>query len=43
MTSEVELPLPVPDVPGADAGAAGLPHRSEFEVVMDVAGTDAKQ
>jgi len=39
MTSEVELPLPVPDVPGADAGAAGLPHRSELtrfqQVVVD--------
>lgn len=30
MTSDVELPLPVPDVPGADAGTAGLPDRSEL-------------
>ena len=39
MTSEVELPLPVPDVPGADAGTAGLPDRSELtrlqQVVVD--------
>lgn len=30
MTSEVELPIPLPDVPGADAGAAGLPKRSDL-------------
>ena len=30
MTSEVELPIPVPDVPGADADSAGLPQRSEL-------------
>ena len=39
MTSDVELPLPVPDVPGADAGTAGLPDRSELtrlqQVVVD--------
>ncbi|MCB1264239.1 MAG: alpha/beta hydrolase family protein [Mycobacterium sp.] len=39
MNSEVELPIPVPDVPGADAGAAGLPDRSELtrlqQVVVD--------
>ena len=30
MTSEVELPIPLPDVQGADAGAAGLPKRSDL-------------
>ena len=30
MTSPVELPIPVPDVPGADAGLAGLPKRSDL-------------
>ena len=40
MTTEVELPLPLPDVPGADAGATGLPDRSELttfqRAVVDV-------
>lgn len=27
---DVELPIPVPDVPGADAGAEGLPDRSDL-------------
>jgi len=30
MTSPVEMPIPVPDVPGADAGADGLPDRSDL-------------
>lgn len=33
MTSDPEVPIPLralPDVPGADAGTAGLPHRSEL-------------
>lgn len=30
MTSDVELPIPVPDVAGADADSAGLPERSEL-------------
>lgn len=27
---DVELPIPLPDVPGADAGAEGLPERSDL-------------
>lgn len=30
MTSNADMPIPVPDVPGADAGAKGLPDRSEL-------------
>jgi pimeloyl-ACP methyl ester carboxylesterase len=30
MTSDVEMPIPLPDVPGADAGSAGLPERSDL-------------
>jgi pimeloyl-ACP methyl ester carboxylesterase len=30
MASEAELPIPLPDVPGADAGPRGLPSRSEL-------------
>ena len=30
MTSPVEMPIPVPDVPGADADSAGLPQRSDL-------------
>ncbi|MFM9035520.1 MAG: alpha/beta hydrolase [Mycobacterium sp.] len=39
MTPDVELPIPVPDIPGADAGSAGLPARSDLtrfqRVVVD--------
>ena len=34
MTSDVELPIPVPDVPGADAGSGGLPQRSDLTLVQ---------
>ena len=34
MTSEVEMPIPVPDVPGADAGSAGLPDRSDLTALQ---------
>ena len=34
MTTEVELPLPLPDFPGADAGDAGLPDRSELTALQ---------
>ena len=34
MTTEVELPIPLPDVPGADAGSAGLPDRSELTLLQ---------
>ena len=34
MTSNVELPIPMPDVPGADAGRGGLPDRSELTLVQ---------
>jgi pimeloyl-ACP methyl ester carboxylesterase len=30
MTSNVEMPIPMPDVPGADAGRRGLPGRSDL-------------
>jgi hypothetical protein len=36
MTSPVEMPIPVPDVPGADAGAAGLPKRSDLTAFQRV-------
>jgi pimeloyl-ACP methyl ester carboxylesterase len=34
LTTEVELPIPLPDVPGADAGSAGLPDRSELTLLQ---------
>lgn len=34
MTSDAELPIPVPDIPGADAGNRGLPSRSELTQVQ---------
>lgn len=36
MTSNVDLPIPVPvpDVPGADAGRAGLPARSDLSLLQ---------
>lgn len=36
MTADVELPIPLPDVPGADAGSAGLPDRSELTLLQRV-------
>jgi len=36
MTAEVELPIPLPDVPGADAGSAGLPDPSELTLLQRV-------
>ena len=37
MTSpELELPIPVPDVAGADAGSAGLPKRSDLTTFQRV-------
>ena len=30
MTADPELPIPLPDVPGADAGAEGLPRREDL-------------
>jgi pimeloyl-ACP methyl ester carboxylesterase len=36
MASEAELPIPLPDVPGADAGPRGLPRRSELTPVQRV-------
>ncbi len=34
MTSEPEMTIPLPDVPGADAGAGGLPRRSELTLLQ---------
>ena len=34
MTSDVELPIPLPDVPGADADSSGLPDRSELTMLQ---------
>ena len=34
MTSNVEMPIPMPDVPGADAGRGGLPDRSDLTLVQ---------
>jgi pimeloyl-ACP methyl ester carboxylesterase len=34
MTSEPEVPIPLPDIPGADAGAAGLPTRAELTTLQ---------
>ncbi len=34
MTSNVDLPIPVPDVPGADAGYEGLPERSDLTALQ---------
>ncbi len=34
MTSDVELPIPLPDVPGADADSSGLPDRSELTLLQ---------
>lgn len=34
MTSEPEVPIPLPDVPGADAGAGGLPSRAELTTLQ---------
>ena len=36
MTTDVDLPIPLPDVPGADAGSAGLPDRSELTLLQRV-------
>lgn len=36
MTSDVEMPIPVPDVPGADADSAGLPDRSDLTTFQRV-------
>lgn len=36
MTSPVEMPIPVPDVPGADAGPTGLPKRSDLTAFQRV-------
>jgi len=34
MTSNVDMPIPMPDVPGADAGRGGLPDRSDLTLVQ---------
>ncbi len=34
MTSNADMPIPVPDVPGADAGYRGLPDRSELTLLQ---------
>lgn len=34
MTVEADFPIPVPDVPGADAGYGGLPQRSELTLLQ---------
>lgn len=34
MTADVELPIPLPDVPGADADSRGLPDRSELTLLQ---------
>lgn len=34
MTSEPEVPIPLPDVPGADADATGLPSRAELSTLQ---------
>ena len=36
MTADVEFPLPLPDVPGADVGSRGLPDRSELTLLQRV-------
>ncbi len=36
MPSEVELPIPIPDIPGADASSAGLPKRSDLTALQRV-------
>ncbi|AQT78350.1 alpha/beta hydrolase [Mycolicibacterium litorale] len=34
MTSNADMPIPVPDVPGADAGYDGLPDRSDLTLMQ---------
>ena len=34
MTSDADIPVPVPDVPGADADSTGLPDRSELTLLQ---------
>ena len=34
MTSNADMPIPMPDVPGADAGRGGLPSRSDLTLLQ---------
>ena len=34
MTSNADMPIPMPDVPGADAGRGGLPRRSDLTLLQ---------